>query len=83
MMPLNNLDIMSPFTHYVDANHMHDIISGCSVTGILHMIKQGPVDCFTTKQATVESAPCIEQIIDLRNTIHYLAVPIQQKLCVW
>jgi hypothetical protein len=35
---------MVTLTHYVDANLMHDTISGRSVTGILNMINKTPLD---------------------------------------
>jgi hypothetical protein len=80
---------MVTLTHYVDANLMHDTISGRSVTGILHMINKTPLDWYSKKQATVETATygsefvaariCVEQIIDLRNTLRYLGVPIRSK----
>ena len=73
-------------THYVDANLYHDMLTGRSVTGILHLINQTPIDWFSKKQATAETATygsefiaartCVEQIIDLRNTLRYLGVPI-------
>ena len=73
-------------THYVDANLYHDMITRRSVTGILHFINQTPVDWFSKKQATCETATygsefvaartCVEQIIDLRITLRYLGVPI-------
>ena len=76
-------------THYVDANLMHDIATGRSVTGILHVINKTPLDWYSKKQATVETATygsefvsartCVEQIIDLRNTLRYLGVPIRDK----
>ena len=76
-------------THYVDANLMHDIVTGRSVTGILHMVNKTPLDWYSKKQATVETATygsefvaariCVEQIIDLRNTLRYLGVPIRNK----
>jgi hypothetical protein len=47
---------MVTLTHYVDANLMHDTISGRSVTGILHMINKTPLDWYSKKQATVETA---------------------------
>jgi hypothetical protein len=31
-------------THYVNANLFHDIITSCSVTGILHMLSKTPID---------------------------------------
>jgi hypothetical protein len=76
-------------THYVDTSLMHDTISGRSVTGILHMINKTPLDWYSKKQAAVETATygsefvtariCVEQIIDLRNTLRYLGVPIHSK----
>ena len=76
-------------THYVNANLFHDALSGRSVTGILHMMNATPIDWYSKKQATVETATygfefvaarkCVEQIIDLRNTLRYLGVPICKK----
>ena len=76
-------------THYVDANLMHDMITGRSVTGILHLINKTPIDWYSKKQATVETATygsefvaartCVEQIINLRLTLRYLGVPIREK----
>jgi hypothetical protein len=76
-------------TYYVDANLMHDIITGRTVTSILHMINNMPIDWYSKKQATVETAMygskfvaaqiCVEQIIDLRNALCYLGVPICSK----
>ena len=75
-------------THYVDANLFHDALTGRSVTGILHMVNATPVEWYSKKQATVETATygsefvaactCIEQIIDLRNTLRYLGAPIHE-----
>ena len=77
------------FTHYVDANLYHDILTGRSVTGILHMANATPVEWYSKKQATVETATygsefvaartCVEQVIDLRNTFRYLGVPVNIK----
>ena len=74
-------------THYVDANLLHDLISGRSVTGILHLLNKTPTDWWSKLQNTVETATfgseyiaartCTEQIIDLRNTLRYLGVPIE------
>ena len=73
-------------TTFVDANLYHDLISGRSVTGILHLINQTPVDWFTKRQATVETATygsefvaariAIDQILDIRLTLCYLGVPV-------
>ena len=43
-------------THFVDANLYHDMLTGRSVTGILHLINQTPIDWHSKKQATVETA---------------------------
>ena len=60
-------------THYVDANLYHDQVTGRSVTGILHMVNGTPIEWYSKKQATVETATygsefvaartCVEQII--------------------
>jgi hypothetical protein len=84
--PLGNFVTMS---HYVDANLMHDIMTGKSVTGILHLENKNPLEWYSKKQPTVEIATygseivaaqtCVEQIIDLRITLRYLGVPVRDK----
>ena len=73
--------------HFVDANLYHDKITGRSVSGILHLVNQTPIDWYSKKQSTVETATygsefvaariATDQIIDLRNTLRYLGVPVQ------
>ena len=73
-------------TTYKDANLNHCLITGKAVSGVLHLINQTPVDWFTKKQATVESATygseyvagrsAVEQIAALRLTLRYLGVPL-------
>ena len=43
-------------TTFVDANLYHDMISGRSVTGILHLFNKTPVDWYSKLQSTVETA---------------------------
>jgi len=43
-------------THHVDANLMHDMTTGKSVTGILHLLNQTPIDWYSKKQPMVETA---------------------------
>ena len=84
--PLGNYVTLS---HYVDANLYHDLLTGRAVTGILHLINQMPLDWFSKKQATVETATygsefvaariCTDQIIDIRITLRYLGVPIRSR----
>ena len=76
-------------TTYVDANLYHDMITGRALTGILHFVNGTPVEWFSKKQATVETATygsefvaakiATEQIIDLRNTLRYLGIPIKKE----
>ena len=80
-------------THFVDANLMHDLVTGRSLTGILHLMNKTPIDWYSKRQATVEVATysskmvamrtCVEQIIDLRTTLRYLGVPIRNKSYVF
>jgi hypothetical protein len=74
-------------THYQDANLYHDIITGQSVTAILHFLNKFPIKWYSKKQATVETATygseyilartCVSQIVDLRTTLRYLGIPIR------
>ena len=41
---------------YKDANLMHDMLTGKSVTGILHFVNQTPFEWYAKKQSTVETA---------------------------
>ncbi len=76
-------------THYVDANLYHDMATRRALTGILHLINQFPFYWYCKKQATVETATfgsefnaaksAVEQIINIRNTLRYLGVPIQGR----
>ena len=85
-------DILEPLGNhvvtisYVDANLFHDIITGRSVSGILHMLNKTPIDYFSKKQSTVKTATygsefvaariAMEQIMDLHIMLQYLGVPI-------
>ena len=79
--------------HYFDANLMHDVLSGKSVTGCVHLANKTPIMWYSKKQATSETATygaeyiagrtCIEQIIDLRTTFRYLGIPIKDKSYVF
>ena len=76
-------------THFVDANLYHDVMTGWLVTGILHLINKTPIDWYSKKQATVATSTygsefvaskiCVDQIIELRNLLCYLGVPINSK----
>ncbi len=71
---------------YVDANLHHDFLTGRAVTGILHFLNKTPIDAYSKKQATVETATygskfvaariATDQIIDLRLTLRYFGVEV-------
>jgi hypothetical protein len=75
-------------THYFDANLYHDMLTGCSITGILHLMNKTPIDWYSKKQATIETATygsefiaahmCVDQVVDLCTTLRYLGVPIRE-----
>ena len=74
-------------TSYVDANLYHDMITGRSVSAVLHFINQTPIEWFSKKQSTVETATygsefvaakvAVQQIMGLRVGLRYLGVEIQ------
>ena len=76
-------------THYVDANLHHDLATGKAVTAALHFLNQTPIDAYTKRQSTVETATygsefvaartAVDQIIDIHTTLRYLGVPIRDK----
>ena len=73
-------------TTFVDANLMHDVLSGKSVTGVLHFFNKTPIDWYSKKQNTVETATygsennaaraAIEQIKAIKLTLMWLGVPL-------
>jgi hypothetical protein len=74
-------------TTCVDASLYHDMLTGRSVTAILHLLNQTPVEWFSKKQATVETAmygskfvaakTAVQQIIGLRTFLRYLGVEVR------
>jgi hypothetical protein len=76
-------------SHYTNANLYHDMINGRAVTGVMHMVTSTPIDTYSKRQSTVETATygaefvgariATDQIIDLRTTLRYLGVPIEGK----
>jgi hypothetical protein len=74
---------------YTDTTLYHDILSGRSVTGVLHLCNQTLTDWYSKRQARVETATfgseltaaqiAVDQIIDSRTTLRYLGVPVNNK----
>ena len=76
-------------THYVATHLMHDILTGRSVTGILHSANKTPMDWLIKKQVTFETStdgsefvavPArAEQVVDPSNTLRHVGVPFRDK----
>ena len=68
-------------TTFLDANLLHDLITGRSVTAVLQFFDLTPGYWHSKRQATVENATygsefvaaktAIEQIVDIRQTFRY------------
>jgi hypothetical protein len=73
-------------TTYADANLMHCLVTGRSMSGIIHLVNQTPIQWFCKKQNVVETATygsefmvarqATEQIMDLRYTLRMMGIPI-------
>jgi hypothetical protein len=78
---------------YTDANLYHDMPTGRSVTGILHLCSQTLIDWYRKGQVTVDTAAfgseftvaqiAVDQIINLQTTLRYLGVPVHHKSCMF
>ena len=76
-------------TTYVDTNLHLDQVTGRAVTACLHPVNATPSQWHTKRKATVETATCgsefvaariaADQMIELRSTLMYLAVPVRSK----
>jgi hypothetical protein len=77
-------------TPFKDANLMHYKVPGNSCTGILHMVNQTPIEWFSKRQNTVETATygsrfvaarqATAQIMDIHHTLRALGVPLDGQL---
>ena len=77
--PLGKFVMLS---HNIDANLLHYMITGHSITGILHFLNKMPINWYAKKQVTVETTTygsehvtahtCVNQVVDLRLTLQYL-----------
>jgi hypothetical protein len=73
-------------TTYEDANLVHCLVTGRSMSGIIHLVNQTPIQWFCKKQNVVETATygsefmvarqATEQIMDLRYTLRMMGIPI-------
>ena len=75
-------------TTYADANLYHNVLNGKAVTAVLHYLNKTPIDWFSKKQNTVETATfgaessaartAIEQMKSIKMLLLYLGVPIHE-----
>ena len=73
----------------MDANLNHCLATGKSLTGCFHFVNKTPVNWYSKKQATAETATygsefvaaktATEQIMGIRQTLRYFGAPIGSK----
>jgi hypothetical protein len=54
---------------YVDANLMHDLTTGRSVTGVLHFLNATPINWYSKKMSTVEIVTYAAEFISAHTCI--------------
>ena len=74
-------------TMYADANLYHDKVTGRSVTGLILMLNKTPIDWFSKKQLSVESATYglefvaarigTDKIVEMRYMLRMLGVSVE------
>ena len=52
----------------LDANFSHCLVTGKSVIGCLHFVNKTPVDWYSKKQATVETATYGSEFVSAKNS---------------
>ena len=75
-------------TSFCDANLVHDLTTGRSVSGIIHCVNKTPIEWYSKRQNQVETAVygsefmagriAVEQIMELRYMFTMLGVPIDE-----
>jgi hypothetical protein len=56
-------------TTFVDANLLHDLVTGRSCTGIIPLLNKTPIDWFSKRQNTVESATYGSEFVAARTAV--------------
>ena len=72
---------------FIDEKFMADLTTGRSHTGIIRLMRNTPMYCYSKSQYCVETSThgseytaaliCTNQIFDLCNTLCYFGVPLQ------
>ena len=83
---ISPLGLPARITIYKDADHAHDLLTRRSVTGILLMVNNTPVKWISKRQKTIETSTygsemvagqiATELVVEYRNTLRLLGVPI-------
>ena len=73
-------------TTFVDANLVHDLITGRSCTGVIHLLNKTPIDWYSKRQNTVETETygaeflatriAVDQIVEIRYQLRMLGIPL-------
>ena len=76
-------------TSHKDATLTHNLMANRSATGSLHFVNTTPVEWYSKIQSTVETVTdgsefvsartCVEQIIDLHNTLQYIGILVADQ----
>jgi hypothetical protein len=69
-------------TTFVDANLYHDLTTGRSTSGILHMVNQTPISWFSKCQATVETATYGSEFVAARLATEQIICYVVQPMHV-
>ena len=74
-------------TTYVDANLYHCMLTGKSVTGVLHLFNKTPVDWYAKKQGKLETVTYGSEFVaartatdDNHHSLRYLGVTVKETL---
>ena len=74
--------------NYNDSNFHNDVITGRSITGVMHVLNKTPVDWYINKKSAVETdahgsenssvLTCAKQILNLRIALRHLGAPLRK-----
>ena len=57
-------------TTFLDANLLHDIVTGRSVTAVLHFNNTTPIDWYSKRQTIVETATYGSELVAARTQLN-------------
>ena len=62
----------------MDANLHHDLATGKAVTAVLHFLNQTPIDAYTKRQSTVETATYGSEFVATRTAVDQISLTFVQ-----